>query len=234
MRRTSRSPRRRLGTATPAALAVGLLLAACSADPIHPEAAGIEKVNSIEWHVHNHDVQFGWGTAEPAPGELGRLASFLSPYDERSGAYVFVDPGAAVAGQELSLRRMARIRTVLESRGFSLRQLPTDPAGRPATAADPRVLTVFVGEYVVTPPDCPDTRKQTSADFTNTGASDFGCASATMLGMMVANPADLVIGRDPGPADAERAVLGMQRYREPPKRRDGTGIDTVATTGAEQ
>lgn len=231
MRRTSRSQRSRFGTAAPAALAVGLLLAACSADPIHPEAAGIEKVNSIEWRVHDHDVAFGWGTAEPAPGELDRLASFLAPYDERSGAYVFVDPGAAVAGEELSRRRMARIRTVLDSRGFSLRKLP---AGAPAIAADPRVLTVFVGEYVVTPPDCPDTRKQTAADFTNTRASDFGCATATMLGMMVANPADLVVGRDPGPADAERAVLGMQRYRAPTKQGDGTTINTVATTGAEQ
>lgn len=227
------SPRRRLGAAFSIAL-TGVVLAACSAEPIHPEAVWVEKVNTVEWNVHRHPVQFGWGTAEPAPGELARLADFLAPYDEGSGAYVFVDAGSDVAGAELARQRTDRIRGVLSSRGFSLRRLPADPAGLPATASDPRSVTVFVGEYVVTPPSCPDMGKQTSADFTNTPASDFGCSTATNLGLMVANPSDLVVGRDPGPASAERAVLGMQRYRKPPAKKEGTEINTVTTTGAQQ
>lgn len=234
MNSSSVSPKRRIGMAVSAALACGLLLAACSAEPIHPEAVGIEKVNMIDWRVHRHPVQFAWGTATPEPGEMERLADFLAPYDEGAGAYVFVDAGAGVTGDALARQRLQRVHGVISSRGFTLRKLPQDPAGLPATASDPRMVSVFLGEYVVTAPDCPDMRKQTSADFTNTPASDFGCSTVTNLGLMVANPSDLVVGRDPGPADAERAVLGVQRYRKPPAKKDGTEINTVSTTGAQQ
>lgn len=73
--------------------------------------------------------------------------------------------------------------------------------------------TLVVGRYIVIPPACPDWSKPSGSDFTNTVGSNFGCASAVNLGMMVANPGDLVQGETLGPADGSRATLGIDRYR---------------------
>ncbi len=52
---------------------------------------------------------------------------------------------------------------------------------------------------------------------TNTVHSNFGCAAQRNFGVMVANPADLVAMRAPGPGDTARrnVVLGKYRAGEP-------------------
>jgi pilus assembly protein CpaD len=65
----------------------------------------------------------------------------------------------------------------------------------------------------VTPPDCPDWTRSGAADFTTQAATNFGCATTTNLGLMVADPGDLVRGRPAPSADGEAATLGVQRYR---------------------
>jgi pilus assembly protein CpaD len=74
-------------------------------------------------------------------------------------------------------------------------------------------VTVVVGRYVVIPPHCPDWRKPSQDDPSNTPSSNLGCASATNLGLMVADPGDLVYG-EPAPAsDGDHDVYSVQRYR---------------------
>jgi pilus assembly protein CpaD len=68
------------------------------------------------------------------------------------------------------------------------------------------------GRYMVTLPACPNWSKQPSLGFTNTLSSNFGCATATDLGMMVAYPADLAQGRPRGYADAIPEAAAVQRY----------------------
>ena len=51
-------------------------------------------------------------------------------------------------------------------------------------------------------------------DYTNTLPSNFGCATQTNLGLMVANPRDLVMGRVPGPGSIDRQVKIEQDFRE--------------------
>jgi pilus assembly protein CpaD len=65
---------------------------------------------------------------------------------------------------------------------------------------------------MVTLPPCPNWSKASGADFTNTSASNFGCATTSNLALMVASPADLAGGRELGPADGRVAVAAMQRY----------------------
>jgi pilus assembly protein CpaD len=89
------------------------------------------------------------------------------------------------------------------------------PAPRPtvAGALAQDAVVVSVGRYVVTLPVCPDWSKPEADDYTNTPPSNFGCANASNLGRMVANPADLVHGTPLGPADGDFAARGIQRYR---------------------
>ena len=54
-----------------------------------------------------------------------------------------------------------------------------------------------------------------------------GCVNETILGQMVANPADLRRGRTLGPADGEAAARAIERYR----RGETTPLHEEATTG---
>ena len=50
-------------------------------------------------------------------------------------------------------------------------------------------------------------------DSENTPGANFGCAITSNLGMMVANPRDLLRGRNPGPSDATAVSAAIARYR---------------------
>ena len=63
-------------------------------------------------------------------------------------------------------------------------------------------------------PGCPDWTDDTRVNYTNTVHSNFGCANETNFGMRVANPADVLSGRDPGLADGTYAAGAIERYRK--------------------
>jgi pilus assembly protein CpaD len=78
-------------------------------------------------------------------------------------------------------------------------------------AEAPKQLRVD-GRNMVTLPPCPNWSQYPTSDFTNVKSSNYGCANATNLGLMVANPADLTAGRPLARADATPAVSGVTRY----------------------
>jgi pilus assembly protein CpaD len=82
----------------------------------------------------------------------------------------------------------------------------------PLETAPANHAIVGIGRYAVTLPPCPNWSQSLSADFTNAFTSNYGCANATNLGLMVASPADLVSGRTLAPADGQPAVMAVQRY----------------------
>ena len=71
---------------------------------------------------------------------------------------------------------------------------------------------VSVGRYAVTLPTCPNWSESLSWEFTNDFTSNYGCANATNLGLMVASPADLVSPRPFTGIDATPAVSAVERY----------------------
>jgi pilus assembly protein CpaD len=85
---------------------------------------------------------------------------------------------------------------------------------------------------MVTLPPCPNWSQYPASDFTNARTSNFGCAIANNLGMMVASPADLVSGRDLAHADATPAVSGVTRYLTDKVKLPETGAGAGALTAA--
>ena len=195
------------------ALGIGLALAGCSREPIEGAlpAVSVPKVSRVDWRVEQHPVYFGVGSPVPAGGEQQRLDGFLAGF-EPYGARVFVDAAPDVTGAGLAEGRLKTLTEVARRRGFTVERF-TPTAEMQPTSRDPRIAQVFVGRFVVTSPACPDWRKDSAADFTNTPTSNYGCADVVNLGAMLADPGDLVRGRDMGPAEAERAGLAIQRYR---------------------
>jgi pilus assembly protein CpaD len=69
-----------------------------------------------------------------------------------------------------------------------------------------------IGRYAVSLPPCPNWSSPPGAAYTNAPTSNWGCATATNLGLTVANPADLVTGRSLGPAEGMPATMAVQNY----------------------
>ena len=210
-----------------------LLLAACAMPPDYWPSPNAQKVNTVEWIVLSHEVQFVPGTPMVEAGEHQRLANFLRSVEADDAARLFIDADRPNVRNGLAARREATTHAHLARLGFATERLPADPEREKAAGprTDPDSVSVIVGRYVVTLPDCPDMRKPGIGDYTNLPSTNFGCATATTLGLMVADPRDLVRGSAMGPADGARAARSVRAYRAgllpAPRRTTGAAQTSV-------
>jgi hypothetical protein len=75
--------------------------------------------------------------------------------------------------------------------------------------------------------ECPDWRRPMIGDESNVLSSNFGCANASNLMQMVADPQDLVQGRNTGPANGDREADAVNRYLND----DVKPLPSLSTTG---
>lgn len=200
-------------------------LAACAREEASWTPAEAPQRVRADWRSESHLVAFPAGAVDLSSEEKGKLAYFLH--------------AAVRSGEErLALGIPTAIDSPLaEKRAMALRQVVASLApGRPvsiAPVADPRLrdgaVLVTVGRYVVTTPNCPDWRKPSNMDASNSRMSNTGCANETNLGLMIADPADLVVGRTLEPADGEAMAQGVRRYREGKVKPLPKDADTLST-----
>ena len=164
------------------------------------------KRNSVSLSHITHDLAFAGGTTGLTDAQAQELDRFLARTLAGYGDVFSIDAGT----DETAMSRRDALASYLHSRGFTV---STEPAvyGGPLASDTVRII---LNRYVVTPPPCPDWRQPSNPDFNNQSGSNFGCATETNLGLMVANPRDLVDGRSLGTADAENAAKAVQNYRE--------------------
>ncbi|MBL6945271.1 MAG: hypothetical protein ISR47_01380 [Rhodospirillales bacterium] len=155
-----------------------------------------------------HSVSFQQASTKMETRERARLDGFLdqSRADWTTDLFLVAPEGETKA----DIRRRERVGAYLKHRQLNPRPA-SDDFGIEAPAAGS--VSVVVRRYVVTLPGCPDWSGRPGITENNTVGSNWGCATASNLGLMVANPSDLAIGRVPGPMDGEFAVLAVQRYR---------------------
>ena len=187
-------------------------LSACDMQPdfnVRPDWTPMQspKVNQVS--VVNSDlvVPFAPGSARLGASEVNQIDAFISR-EARSGTNVSVIVNSATGPTPLAVQRGREIQSALSRRGVAASLYQGESDRLPANT-----VLVSVDRYTVTTPRCPDFSKSTESNYANTPDSNFGCANAQNLGVMVANPADLVRGRDLGAQDGTSAVLAMQRYR---------------------
>jgi len=189
--------------------AIAGLLAACAPTLQDSQWTGAEapKENKVLYLRQTHDVRFEAGTDALSPAEQQRLAAFVAREDVGRSDEISLAAGDDGREQTLASRRAAAVAGYL--RGLNLK-----PESDATSTAPADRVTVSVGRYVVVPPNCPDWRKPSADDPANSPSSNFGCATVTNLGLMVADPRDLVSGKAPSESDAEYNALAVQRYRE--------------------
>jgi pilus assembly protein CpaD len=185
------------------ALACGALQACDSPGEWSPAEA--PKQLRVDFQRLTHTAGFAPSSTQLAPSEQQSLSTFLQTAQVTTDDPVYLE---AVAGDRLGAARLGARARDLTRKGYSVASLPAA-----ADAVPPNTLLVVVERYVVTPPDCPNWTKSQSGDHDNATSSNFGCSSITNLGLMVADPRDLVIARQLGPASAAQAGLAIQRYR---------------------
>jgi len=177
-------------------------LAACAPVTTAYTTAEAQKHLTVDDASHSISVFFVPGTARLARGEVARLDHMVAAGEIGTHDRISVSP----AGRPwLAARRTDVIASIMLRNGLTIQ--PVQIAAVPRDSA-----VIEIGRYLVTLPDCPDWSKPPSADFTNMNMSNFGCATTSNLGEMVADPADLVGGRPLGPVAAGPAVAAVERY----------------------
>jgi pilus assembly protein CpaD len=172
-------------------------LAACATDYSKSEAPNMVRVDGAETRV---DLSFVPGSARLIrPDAIQQLvaAGRIRPADRVTIS--------AAGPPRLADQRAAAISRELLAYGIVADNLPLE-----SVLANHAVIGI--GRYTVTLPPCPNWSSPPTAEYTNAHNSNWGCAAATNLGLMVASPADLVGGRTLAPADGQPAVNAVQRY----------------------
>jgi pilus assembly protein CpaD len=183
-------------------LTLPLLLAACV--PGVAEYTKTEAPAGLQVYGGQHVLTIGFvrGSARLSPSQARHLAQLVHDGDIRPADRVEI---AAAGGDGLAKARVEAIAGALLRYGIVADARPLD--GVPANQA-----VVLVGRYAASLPPCPNWSKSPSTDFTNEPTSNYGCANAVNLGMMVANPADLAAGRTLGAANGRTEVTAVDRY----------------------
>jgi pilus assembly protein CpaD len=163
-------------------LSLTLGLAACAAEYSKSEAPAQLRVDGAD---SRRELAFAAGSAYLSPSELRKLDGWVLGGSIRPADRVEI---AAAGPPGLAEQLAAAISRELLRYGVVTQALARDTV--PANHA-----IVSIGRYAVTLPDCPNWSQSLAADFTNAVSSNYGCATATNLGLMVASPADLVGGR---------------------------------------
>ncbi|MCG8508409.1 MAG: CpaD family pilus assembly protein [Rhodospirillales bacterium] len=155
-----------------------------------------------------HTISFAEGSERLVNEEREKLDTFLSQHVVGGPDSVLLTHSEIA--RPLDDRRTETVRAYLAHKRIPARRV-SDGFGIEQPARD--TVSVIVRRHVVTLPACPDWTERPGITWNNTTTSNWGCATAVNLGLMVANPADLVDPRAPGPMDGEFASLAIQRYR---------------------
>ena len=207
----------------PAILVVAAALGACSHTAQDLPDRGVAAVNVPV--VTRADYVFD--AAAPggrlAPGEAARLDGWFRGLGLGYGDTIYVD--GAYSGEAMDdVARVAGNYGMLVSPGAPMTAGPVSPDS----------VRVVVARNRAEVPNCPNWSEPAQPNYNNRMMSNFGCAVNSNLAAMVANPEDLVHGREgTGVGDAVTAAkaVGIYRKAEP----TGTkGLQDINTKKADK
>lgn len=200
------------------------LLAGCAGNMTQYTGVEQQKRNEVEMVRIPYSIQFPANQAELSGREILKLNNFLSAADVAYGDEFSMDFPIDRGGNlsELDQQRLDYMSNLLKESGLYLSANIT-PYGMEPTAGTGRLL---VSKYVVTTPECGDWSQKAYPNYENAPLNNLGCANQANLGLMAANPRDMIVGSEGAPASAERSAGAVERYRS------RTVVVETATTGS--
>ena len=166
---------------------------------------GLETVHQPVVQRTDYVIDLAATGAGLAPGEQERLDGWFRSIDLAYGDRVSIDDST---GSSMVRRD---VEALLARRGMGLAGLAPVTAGAIAAGT----ARVVVSRASANVPGCPDWSRSSSPDFVGSTMSNYGCASSAALASMVADPMDLVEGREGGTAiDPATSSKAVRVYRE--------------------
>jgi pilus assembly protein CpaD len=156
------------------------------------------------------------------PAEMARLDAWLNGLNLGYGDRVYVDGayGGAARGD---------VARVVGQYGLLL----SDGAPVSQGAVAPGAVRIIVSRTRASVPGCPNWSEKAQPNFANNQLSNFGCSVNGNMAAMIADPQDLVWGREAGASvDADRATRAIQSYRKAPLTGEG-GLKEINTKSGE-
>jgi pilus assembly protein CpaD len=203
-------------------IALGLAVAGCqSAGTPDVPARGLAAVNVPV--VTSADYVFD--AAAPggalAPGEGERLNGWFQGLGLGYGDTVYVDGGYAAAAR-------AQVSAIAGRYGMIV------TPGAPVTAGtvQPASVRVVVARRRAVVPGCPNWKQPSQPDWDNKTMSNYGCAVNSNLAAMIADPEDLIHGREGAAVtDTRTAIRAVDMYRTKPPTGQGGLLDVSPKGG---
>ena len=141
-----------------------------------------------------------------APQEAARLDAFFGNLGVAYGDTVYIDAGSSAAAR-------AEVERVAGNYGLLV------SSGAPVTAGQvaPGMVRVIVSRMAATVAGCPDWGRDGQPNYNNRTLANYGCGVNSALAAMVANPQDLVRGREgTGVGDAFAGAKAIVMYQNWP------------------
>jgi pilus assembly protein CpaD len=182
------------------ALGLVLLVGACAPVTSYTDAEAPKRLK-LDTSTTQLDLRFVPGAAALASVDAARLRQAAATGEIAPTDRVVV---ATAGPPRLAEERQAAISALVLHYGI----VPV--AG--AQDAPPNRAIISVERTLVTLPPCPNWSKRPHSDFDNQPSSNFGCATESNLGMMVANPSDLAGGLALGATAGQPAAAAVNRY----------------------
>lgn len=156
-----------------------------------------------------------------APGEADRLNGWFQGLGVGYGDAIYVDGAYADAAR-------GQVAAIAGQYGMMVSQ------GAPVTAGavTPGAVRVVVSRRRATVPNCPNWSLPSQPNYDNRNMSNFGCGVNSNIAAMVANPEDLIHGREGlGTGDVNTAARAVILYRSTPPSGE-KGLQDISTKGS--
>ena len=198
-------------------IAVGSAMAACNTIPDQP-SRGVASVNVPVVTTASYAFDAAAPGGSLAPGEAERLNGFFQSLGLGYGDSIYVD-GAYSASARAQVAELAGRYGLLIQQGA--------PVTEGYVQAD--TVRVVVSRRRASVPNCPNWSLPSNPQLENRSMSNYGCAVNSNLAAMVADPVDLIHGREgTGVSDNVTASRAVDMYRK--KAPTGNGALQAVTT----
>ncbi|MCJ8155930.1 CpaD family pilus assembly protein [Sphingomonas sp. LaA6.9] len=196
-----------------AATALLLMLGGCTGGTVNP---GMESVHQpvVQRSDYTLDLQAAGGGI--AADEARRLATWFESLELGYGDRVSIDDPSGYGNEGAR----SAVAAAAARYGLLLEQ------GAPVTTGQiaPGAVRVVVSRTTASVPECPDWSRPSQPEYEASTMSNYGCASAKNLAAMIANPEDLIHGRNgQGGSDSHTATKAVKAFRD----RILTGVSDV-------
>jgi pilus assembly protein CpaD len=187
------------------AATASLALAGCAANSLGTSNTSMYSVHQPVVERTNFAIDLNSDGGGIAFAEQSRLAEWFDALQLRYGDRVSIDYGSGYASQAVA----QTVSNIAAKRGLLLDGIAPVTQGQVPSG----MLRVVVIRSSASVPSCPDLSTDHDRNYNASNHSNYGCATNSNLAAMIADPEDLVRGRENKKLDANTGKNAVGAYR---------------------